>query len=603
MGRINILPEHVANRIAAGEVIERPASVVKELIENAIDAGATRISVEITHGGKSLIRVRDNGCGMDHEDARLCLVRHATSKIATADDISHITTMGFRGEALPSIAAVSRLRLITRPPDAATATLITVHGGTIDMVGETVAEQGTTVEVADLFFNTPARKKFLRSEAAEYNAVAEVFDTLALSRSTIAFCLTRNNVRAADYPATDSLLERITQIYGSAIADRMYPVSQSTPILRLHGFIGTPDISRVNRTGQKIFINGRPVHAFGLSIALSRAYEEFLERGRFPYAFLFFDIAEEDVDVNVHPAKREVRLRHERTVIEQVIAVIKQALSSGLHGTERSGAHIPSVMPAAVHNAPSFDAGAVLAAYERSAAWRLPSQPYMFEPLSFIKNAVQPDTKESAQVDYVTAAIKRESLFDRLTVLGQVLQTYILALSDDGIMIIDQHAAHERIIYEDLLAAAVHRRPAAQALMFPATLHLTLQEAQIMETCHAEFQALGFNISSLGGRTMVIDAVPACMSGIDAPALLRDCLNEIAAEGFMRSFTSRQEAIAALLACKTHAIKAGKLLSLDDMQALVTQLGKQANPHVCPHGRPIYFTITRQEIERRLKRT
>lgn len=598
MGTIRILPDHVVNRIAAGEVIERPASVVKELMENSIDAGATRITVEVGYGGKGFIRVRDNGCGMDRDDAVTCLVRHATSKIASAEDIQHIRSLGFRGEALPSIAAVSRLRLTTRVAGAQTATLVTATGGAVESVTETVAEPGTTVEASDLFFNTPARKKFLKSDTAEYNAIAEVFDTLALSRSDIAFTLSRNNAQVAAYPATAAVLERIAQVMGSEITERMHLVTIRESGFSLYGYIGSPELSRINRTGQKFFINTRPVQSVGLSMALSRAYEEFLERGRFPVAVLFLEIDEQEVDVNVHPAKREVRLRNERSLMDCIARAIRQELGAGAHVPLPSVAYSSTAQPARFDDSLSASLPSLQVLRESCTTWQRSSQPLIPDHPSGGDILVSQEPLVQAPCEQ-----QQHHPFSRCTVLGQVMHSYIVAADEEGIVVFDQHAAHERILYEALLAAMLRQQPASQTVIFPVTLHLSLQEAQVMEACQKDFQAMGFGIRSLGGRSFAVDALPACIAGVDTAALLRDCLHELAEDGPARSVTKRQEALAALVACKTRAIKAVKPLSGNEMHHLIEQLGNQGNPHVCPHGRPTYFKITRKEIERRLKRT
>ena len=326
MGTIKTLSDLAANKIAAGEVVERPASVVKELIENALDAKANNISVSINHGGKSLIRVKDNGSGMDSEDAKACLQRHATSKIRNAEDIEGIDTLGFRGEAIPSIAAVSRFSLKTRTKEDDTATEVKIIGGKIDSINEAVSEPGTIIEVSDLFFNTPARKKFLKSDAAEYNAVANIFNTLALGCADVSFSLTRNNIEVASYPACDNLLNRIKQLHSAEFSENLRHIEVDKPDFKLSGYIGTPENTRVNRTGQKIFINKRPVQSASLSNALSRAYDEFLPHKRFPVAVLFLEIEPSFVDVNVHPAKREVRIRTEHFFADILVKTVKKEL-------------------------------------------------------------------------------------------------------------------------------------------------------------------------------------------------------------------------------------------------------------------------------------
>ena len=599
MGTIKILSEIVANKIAAGEVVERPASIVKELVENSLDAGARSIAVWAGYGGKGLIRVKDDGCGMDAEDARACLLRHATSKIAAAEDIERIATLGFRGEALPSIASVSRLTLITRRQADDAATIIKTAGGVVESISQCVAEPGTTLEIADLFFNTPARRKFLKSDPAEYNAIAEVFMTICLSRSAVSFTLRRNNDLVADYPACAGLLERIGQLYSPDFSEKLYRVAIDKTDFKLDGYVSAPDTTRVNRTGQKFFINGRPVQSAGLSMALTRAYSEFLPRGRFPVAFLFLDIPHDFVDVNVHPAKREVRLRTESYFQDLIV----QAIRKELHGRgffleePRSGMPQDTTRTAGFESRPPLRFNSLR---EEAATWQTPE-----------KTAVP--AEEGAGSSRPSAAILLEEAisrqrsdthpFDSVRVTGQVLGMYIIAEKDGEIAVFDQHAAHERILYEELLASLAQSTGASQKMIFPVTLHLGIQEGPIMQSTVDYFQQLGFGINPLGGDSYAIDAVPACMTVVDPAAVVRDSLHELMEGHAAKAFESRLQELAAILACKTYAVKAGKALSLPEMEHLVKRLGAAENPHVCPHGRPTFFIITRQELERRFKRT
>jgi DNA mismatch repair protein MutL len=599
MGTIRVLSEIVANKIAAGEVVERPASIVKELVENSIDAGAQSIAVWAGYGGKGLIRVKDDGCGMDAEDARTCLLRHATSKITDADDIGRIATLGFRGEALPSIASVSRLTLTTRRSGDDAATIIKTAGGVVESVSQCVAEPGTTLEVADLFFNTPARRKFLKSDPAEYSALAEIFMTICLSRSSLSFSLRRNNELVADYPACADLLERIGQLYSTDFSEKLYPVTIDKTDFKLHGYVSAPDTTRINRTGQKFFINGRPVQSAGLSMALTRAYSEFLPRGRFPVAFLFLDIPSDFVDVNVHPAKREVRLRTESYFQDLIVQAIKKELHGKGFFLEEPAGRIPQEMP----RESAFDSRAPLrfnSFREEAATWQT------HEKTALTGREPAGGSRPPAAI-LLDEAISRQRAdgkpFDSVRVTGQMLGMYIIAEKDGEIAVFDQHAAHERILYEELLASLKQHTGASQKMIFPVTMHLGLQEGPIMERSIDYFQQLGFGINSLGGGSYAIDAVPSCMTDIDPAAVVKDTLHELMEGHAAKAFESRLQELAAILACKTYAVKAGKALTLPEMEHLVKRLGAADNPHICPHGRPTFFIVTRQELERRFKRT
>ena len=599
MGTIHVLSEIVANKIAAGEVVERPASIVKELVENSLDAGARSIAVWAGYGGKGLIRVKDDGCGMDADDARTCLLRHATSKITDAADIEHISSLGFRGEALPSIASVSRFTLITRRPCDDAAAIIKTAGGIVESESQCVAEPGTTIEVADLFFNTPARRKFLKSDPAEYNAIAEIFMTICLSRSDVSFTLRRNNELVADYPACAGLLERIGQLYSPGFSEKLYRVAIDKTDFKLDGYVSAPDTTRVNRTGQKFFINGRPVQSAGLSMALTRAYSEFLPRGRFPVAFLFLDIPHDFVDVNVHPAKREVRLRTESYFQDLIVQAIKKELHGRGFFLEDPSSRIPQDMPRerAFDSSPSLNFNSLR---EEAATWQTPEK-------TIIPAGEGAGSSSPSAAILLEEAIRRQQAdshqFDSVRVTGQVLGMYILAEKDGEIAVFDQHAAHERILYEELLATLVQSTGASQKMIFPVMLHLDIHEGPVMEGAVDYFQQLGFGINPLGGGSYSIDAVPACMTDIDPAAVVRDTIHELLVGHSAKAFESRLQELAAILACKTYAVKAGKALSMPDMEHLVKRLGAAENPHVCPHGRPTFFTIPRQELERRFKRT
>jgi len=596
MGTIKVLPERVANKIAAGEVIERPASVVKELVENALDAGARAIAVTIHHGGKSLIRVKDDGCGMDREDALICLQRHATSKLSDVEDIENIATLGFRGEALPSIAAVARLTLTTRLPGAATATRVKVAGSVSESVGTCVADAGTTIEVTDLFFNTPARRKFLKSDAAEHSAILEVLHALCMARSDVSFSVARQGVELASFPACAGLRDRLVQLYGPEYTESLHALSVAQHGLRVNGFIGSPDHTRVNRTGQKFFVNGRPVHSPYLSSALGRAYEEFVPPKRFPVAVLFLDIDRPLVDVNVHPAKREIRLRNEDFFYDVMVKSIQRELRAhGFGALCRPAAQGALETPACVYR----DGGQPLlpGLRETAAPWEMVQQA---DPSAFS------GSRDPGQIHPERTDARRPDVAAPLgctRVVGQVLATYIIAETKDGCLIIDQHAAHERVLYEEVLKRLISQPGTAQQLIFPLNMHLEQREAAAMESHADALHRVGFGINHLGACTFSIDAIPVFLSEADAERIIRDTLHELLEKPPPRSYELRQQTLAAALACKVRAVKAGRVLQIEDMEHLIRQLAAADNPHVCPHGRPTFVLVTRHELEKRFKRT
>lgn len=593
MGQIRILSEEIANKIAAGEVIERPCSVAKELIENALDAHATSIAVSAKHGGKSLISVTDNGCGMDRDDARNCLLRHATSKISGIEDLGQIKTLGFRGEALPSIAAVSRLVLITRQPAAATGTIVKATGGVIESIKECAAAIGTTVEVTDLFFNTPARKKFLKSEGAEYAAIADVFDTAALCFPWVSFSLYRNDDEIAQYDGCDGLIERISQIFDRSFSEHLYPLHVEKEGVTITGYIGTPDNSRVNRSGQKFFINRRPVRLVSLSWALDQAYAEFKERDRFPVAILFIDIDPAAIDVNVHPTKREVRLLNERFIQDILITAIRNQL--GEKGLFPKPA-FPFLAGAEASDSASSGIMSFAEIREATTAWHS-SQSSLHFTAPRLSNACG-----GAPQGEQTAVLAEGNPFAITRILGQIQGTYLVAETDGGLAVVDQHAAHERIVYEEILNAFKRRATPSQRLLVPLMMHLDLKEQNAMESCLPDFLRIGFGINNLGGGTFAVDAVPVFLTEENCSRVLQDTLHELMEERLPQAPEKREQAIAAALACKTRTVKACQRLDVREMLHLVQRLGTAQNPHTCPHGRPTVIFLTSQEIEKRFKR-
>jgi len=528
---IIILEPEVVNQIAAGEVIERPGSVVKELVENALDAHATRISIDLEQGGRRLIRVTDDGCGMTREDAVLALQRHATSKISSAEDLFAIRTLGFRGEALPSIAAVSHLRIVTRPHDVTEATEITVRGGEVVDLRTVGAPPGTEVSVAQLFFNTPARLKFMRSEPAELSHITELVTRFSFSHPEVSLRLTHGEREVLHRPASDDLLSSVAALYGRDAAERLLAVDLRLPSLRVHGFVSRPDFTRSSRAHQAFFVNRRQVRSRTLTHALEEPYRAALHGGRFPVAVVQVDIDPALVDVNVHPAKAEVRFVRDWEVHEAV----RRATQGALEGT--------GLVDAAV------GAG--------SAPPPSPRMPMRSESpgVSLAQSAFSfPQAVATPRAQAAVAALT-------IAPLGQVRATYIVAESAAGLMIVDQHRAHERVLYDRLEAASNGAAPAMQRLVMPVTVDLGRREAE----------------------------------------LLRDLLEELAAQPSTGSLALPKEAILATAACHA-AIKAGEALAPQEMAELLDALTRSSRPYTCPHGQPIIMSITNFELDRRFQR-
>ena len=592
MGIIRILPEQLTNKIAAGEVVERPGSVVKELIENALDAQATRIAVSINHGGKSFIRVTDNGLGMDREDALLCIRSHTTSKIRAVEDIFSIASLGFRGEALASIAAVSRLTLSTRDHSQPVGTEIHLVGGAVESIRDAGIPVGTTVEVSDLFFNTPARKKFLKGERTEYAAIAETITTTSLAHHGVAFKLARDNEAIFDYPPGSHLRERVLQTHYREWDTRLLPLDAARGGVTLRGYIAKAELSRTNRTAQLFFINKRSIRSPALSYALQRGYEGYLPQGHFPVAIIMLTIDPALVDVNVHPTKREVRLQDERFVLEQMTHAVRELLHQANHAPSISFTYTldknKKYAPGAV-DAPSY--GLLKEGITTVEMAGHPAEDQGTLPLP--RAGEEPDTASShggAQL------LKVKEL------LGQIGLSYIIAETEEGLIIIDQHAAHERIVFEDILAAMESSAPATQPLLFPITLELSFKESQLLDEHLPLLAGTGFVIRHLGKNTYCIDAAPAWLENLAVQDLIRDYLQEVSDGKGERTVHERREQSARILACKTRTVKANARLSREEMEHLIRRLEQSKTPFTCPHGRPTIIKVTLNDLDKQFKR-
>jgi len=573
---IIILDESVANKIAAGEVIERPASVVKELIENSIDAGASSITVEVADGGRRLIRVTDDGCGMNKQDAVLSLQRHATSKIHTAEDLAAISTLGFRGEALPSIAAVSMFEMITAHTGAAAGVRLSAQGGTITELAEAGAPAGTQVSVANLFFNVPARLKFLRSDATEYARIADAVTRYALAFPHLGLRLLHNGRETFERPAGQDLSAAVLAIYGRQVLEALVPVEFSRPDFAVTGLISGPEVTRSTRQAEHFFVNRRPIQSRILPRALQEAYRGALPSGRFPIAVLLLDVDPQAVDVNVHPAKAEVRFARESEVYRSVLQAAREALERKMAGASAAPAAAPGATP---HQPLRAHAQARPAAHVQRAA----SVPV---PIAQARLPVQPKAAEVAPAG--------------LTALGQWRNTYIVADSPEGLVLVNQHRAHERVLYEQFERAAASGQPQRQHLVAPLTLHFSPAEAAALEKNLDQFSKLGFELEPFGSGTLLLRAVPAPLAKLDPESLVHDLAEDLLA-GPAAARTDPMSALLAGVACHS-AVRAGDPLSREEMDRLLSELAQTSQPFSCPHGAPLLITFPQGELDRKFLR-
>ncbi|HEY0671780.1 MAG TPA: DNA mismatch repair endonuclease MutL [Longimicrobiales bacterium] len=581
--RIHVLPDALANQIAAGEVVERPASVVKELVENALDAAATRISIEIHNGGKTEIRVADDGCGMGRDDALLSLDRHATSKITQPDDLLSVRTFGFRGEALPSIASVARVVLETAEPGGV-GSRVRVSGGKIQGVEDTARQSGTTVVVRNLFFNVPARAKFLRSAAAETRAVADVVTTLALANLSTGFRLESNGRALLELPPAADLISRVAAMWDDETAARLIPVTQQGDNISVAGLVERPDASQSGPRRVHLFVNGRPFRDRDLVWAAERAYRTTVPQSAKPSLLLYLNVAAGEVDVNVHPAKAEVRFRAKFDVENMIEQGIRHALATvQSSATMDTRPVLPQIEAARSPAAPA----AVPAAQERD-------QLAFFVPARMASEA---QTEESAVL--TATAVEERPVIPRL---WQIHETYILAETRSGLLIIDQHSAHERILFEELMRGFHGNGAVSQRLLFPLTLRLSPAEYSVVEESAPLFQRAGFEIEPFGSRTVIVHGAPAPHPYFNAERCLREMLSELATGSELtRAARNQHERIAMTFACKG-AIKAGQKLSDREMALLFERLFTTELPYHDVHGRATIVRLSLDELIRRFGR-
>ena len=578
MGRIRVLSEQLSNKIAAGEVIERPASIVKELVENSLDAGARSIEIEIEHGGKSLICVSDDGSGMDASDAKLAFQRHATSKITSAEDLEGIGSYGFRGEALPSIAAVSRSRLITRREKDPAGTEVVVEGGSLKGVQEHACRPGTIVEVRDLFFNTPARRKFLKADSTELGLIQDVVCRMALCAPQTRFVLKSSGKTPLDLPAGVPLSHRAQAVFGPESSGQLLDLDSQGDGIGFRGLLGKPSLTRGNRSQIHLFVNRRWVKSLPLSYALQAGYQGMLMEGRCPVAVLFLEVDLKRVDVNVHPTKQEVRISNEPEITSALQRAVRECLSSA---PDLAPSLQPAGKPYALHagSAPPQPWGAVLES-ARSAGLLAAAPPSaaLQEPI----------------------AIKGKLRITRL--LGQIHRTYLVAETEEGFAIIDQHAAHERVVFEALLASLRSGQSEKQMLFLEELLEVHPRQRELFKQALPLLTKVGFDIEGFGEGTSVVRAYPAVLGEVDPLQVLRTFLEQLE-EGKVRTVLEEsQEALAALCACKKQSVKAKDAMEPAAARKLLERLAHCENPFNCPHGRPVLFTQTLAQLERQFKR-
>jgi DNA mismatch repair protein MutL len=645
MSKIRVMPDSLANKIAAGEVVERPASVVKELLENALDAGARRVDIEIEAGGKKLIRVVDDGEGMTRDDAIVAFERHATSKLRSSDDLDTIMTLGFRGEALPSIASVSRLSLRTRTEHDGEGTEVEFNGGKLVAVRDVAWPGGTEIEVKDLFFNIPARRKFLKSDATESVHITNLVQHYALANPHISFLLVNNGRDAIRVTPASSLKERAYQVLGGALLGKLTEVSHEVDGLRLVGFVSNPQERRSSRDAQYLFVNRRFVRDQLIGRAIAEAYRSMMPSGSHPSVVLFIDLPPSEVDVNVHPAKTEVRFLHENAILSFIRGGVEIALTATqpvtpfpnvLSRDPNRGAG-PADRVAKMAAEPSFStsetrestrpafgtppsahvgravehqitgAGAAefeIPARESIAVFEVDGgfEPVALEPLNGVKSVVDTgDDMDTGETGFRLEEAPLPGLGHGIKPLGQIRDSYIVATDEEGLLLLDQHVVHERILFEQFRDIRLARPREIQPMLIPVTLDLSPVEAEAFKVVQPELEGMGIEVMELSGRTIAVQTVPSGISSADAISLVREVLAVVERE--RRNFTIEdiRDSIAAELACKA-AIKVNMPLTHEKMQWLIDELMKTRNPMTCPHGRPIQMRFGLRDIERGFKR-
>lgn len=654
MNKINVLPDNLANQIAAGEVVERPASVVKELVENAIDAGAVRIQINIELGGRRLISISDDGEGMVRDDAILAFERHATSKIRTLEDLAAIETLGFRGEALASIASVAKVELITKTLGDNEATKVVIEGGRLIDVKDAARDKGTTITIRDLFFNTPARRKFMRSEATENYHLTSIVTHYALAHPEIAFTLTNNGREVMRVSPAKDLRERAFQVFGAGLLDSLLPINGGRDyVAKVSGYVSAPRERRTTKDAQYFFVNKRFVRDKTIAGGLLEGYRSVLPHGVYPVAFLFLEIPHDEIDVNVHPAKTEVRFRRGEAVKDVIAEAVRDALArAGVTGDveperfERESSAKPfspyreetePVEQSEIDygNYASFRQTTVEVTESLIEAETGKTEYVGNEQLAPVSRSDDAETREiaiavgefeflagqrsqtiaegrhigSAVLPPVNSAEKLVKPIEiehvsaaKIRPLGQLHDSFIIAVDDDGLLLIDQHVAHERILFDKFRKFETERAIESQNLLLPETIDLSPAQSQAFQLIEGDLESLGFGLMRLSGRTIAIKSVPTDLPASEARNLFAEILDTIEAEKKGSPKSTLRDDIAASLACKA-AVKINMKLTPEKMQWLIDRLLITTSPTTCPHGRPVILRLSMKDIERGFHRT
>lgn len=639
MSKIQVLDQVTIDKIAAGEVVERPASVVKELVENAIDAKAAAVTVEVKEGGISFMRIADNGCGIDREDVPGAFLRHSTSKIRNAEDLEHISSLGFRGEALSSIAAVSQVELITKTPEDSFGTRYMISGGKEEGMEDIGAPDGTTFLVRQLFYNVPARKKFLKTAMTEAGHVSDLMTRMALSHPHISFQFINNGQSKLHTSGNGNLRDVIYHIYGREIAANLINVTYEKNGIRITGYIGAPLISRGNRNFETYFINGRYVKSSIIYKAIEDAYKDFTMQHKYPFTVLHIEVVGEDVDVNVHPTKMEVRFHNQQMVYNSIYEAVDQALHEKELIPEVT-IDVPKAVPKAqVKPEPVARSKEVIQSEVNRSAKVQPEKAsgerdldYFMEQMKkrvmsyhqqnssaevkgksdIFKPQVQVDRVKEAAASYrAKQSPEQMTLFDgklldkekraNYKIIGQVFDTYWLVEFDNSLYIIDQHAAHERVLYEKTLREMKTREFTSQMIIPPVILNLTMQETQLLRTYKDQFTRIGFEFEEFGQDSYAVRSVPANLFSIAKKELLMEMIDSLSEEVHRRQSSELLDEKIASMSCKA-AVKGNMRLSAQEVDALIGELLKLDNPYHCPHGRPTIISMSKRELEKKFKR-
>ncbi|NDY73264.1 DNA mismatch repair endonuclease MutL [Desulfobacter hydrogenophilus] len=641
MSRIRILPDLLSNQIAAGEVVQRPVSVVKELVENAMDAGADRIIVEIENGGKTLIRVSDNGCGLSRDEAVLALERYATSKIYTKEDLFSISTFGFRGEALPSIASVSKFSFVSRTADNAIGTRVDMNGGKLSGVTDTGAPVGTMVEVRRLFFNTPARRKFLKSENTEAGHIADALAGLAMGNPGVGFRLVVNRRSVKSYPPGQSLFQRAQMVLGKEVADQLYEMQwpkmdedgdSGLPELCIRGVCANPGVTRSTANRIFLFVNRRLVYDRGLVAAMFQGYRGRIMKGRYPVGAVCVELPCDQVDVNVHPTKREIKFITPGPVYQALSIAVANALS---RGQDDKLSYARAVMPqkkdspmpvqAALKSASLseqrltpdlFESASTLQSSTVYDSFDSPAESFQAAEAREKSWTPVPETKLSDQAPVaghepqtsdqgITAPLSEPEPFQAtqsgFRVVGQVLNIYIVVEKQNHLILVDQHAAHERIVFEQLLNRYKHMDVQSQSLVVPEVLELSHKEALVLDSIMADLADLGIKVEPFGGTSFVIKAVPVLVEEKQVGPMVVEMVEKISHANGTGLKNDWLEDALATMACH-RSVRGGQSMSLKEMTALVAQLFTCENPMHCPHGRPVFVSFDARSLEKLFKR-